>query len=1125
MLRYVFLFVVAAMLAAGPGFAAESLERTVDGAFAHRWKLCYSPKTSLLYGCAVEKVKKADKFKDGIFDWYKGIPGGYGEGMGDCALIDGVALSGCVDRWEALSRLGYGPDDPEMLKTAEWAAGLAQGLLNLTSRHRFKGFVARGLCEEDGTSICSLSSIDQHTHWAHGLWRYFRSPMAREEIVREMKVRFAEVAGRMERTVIPENDYNFGLCDGRPDPRGICRMWWDKPSTGAGRLASIYAAAYDVTKDPHWKEMYEKYADFACAGAARLEDEKAANPKWKWVTPAYTLLQNASAWEVLLGCEKDPKRREPVLTGLSMGAKEADFRAKDMWNNPKKQWYGMCTDGELALAQLMAPRWDYDETERAILVKAIRRYDRNSWDTCRTAHLFAAYWRAVVRGIVKPGSRYCEKAPFYLPPPLEDRGGNLVFNSSFELGFAPAGWRATVPFPEKASDRPTVTVDETQAAHGRRSLKVTCPVPNAVAEILLPAARFVPNTGSNAVFAAALQMRADRPVGMGVTFSSAGIDETTGAMRRTDLWHGAKVTKANEWRRFTFENLAFPGTEGSVTIRLRVHDACTVWIDAVQFEKGKGKAGAYAPRADVEAAFTADEKLIVAKDDGTTRFPVDFRAVSYAPAATSVVFTTSLGPQNLTLEPLKPVVRTIRPGAKRFGVLTFGGFFDLGEKKEYVFPLDFAVVPEVPARTDGFFLGTNGGLGLTAGVDGKGGFVSTGDRTFAGTVRDFRRAGFTSIRIHDAGCDPDGLYPAPGKADFSRLDSLVDALRENGVEPLFVFGSTAQFINRRWGDAKFTNWYFRVNSKVAAGGPMKGRTYFLPKDEDWRDTIAATVKHFRGRIRRYEIVNEPNITVASAEDYLHYQKIAYETIKSIDPAATVVGICSTGDFGANSGKFVERAGELGAFKYLDEVSFHPYDAPVDNPLADAEAGIAEIRATCDKFRKGVPILEDELYYVTWPSQHQGMRAGLSDASQGRWWPDGHLVRRYAIDLAGGAVGSTPLSGFDQLACCDAANRGLDFSRSFAGAFVPNGRFVASAAFAKYLCGARFKGKPKLADGLNGFVFTDRDGHEVTLVWARRFGATIKYAVPAGATVRDLYGNALEGAEIAVSANPIYVFSK
>ena len=165
--------------------AETPLGQIVDGAFADCFTRCWSPRTSLLYGCGVKYVKKAATFKNGLYDWYQGSKEGYGAGMGDCAISDAVALSGCVDRWAALKQEGVSADDPRFAQTADWAAKLAQGLLNLASKHGYTGFVARGLCEEDGTSLCSLSSIDQHTPWVHGLYRYAHAPMARPATVAE----------------------------------------------------------------------------------------------------------------------------------------------------------------------------------------------------------------------------------------------------------------------------------------------------------------------------------------------------------------------------------------------------------------------------------------------------------------------------------------------------------------------------------------------------------------------------------------------------------------------------------------------------------------------------------------------------------------------------------------------------------------------------------------------------------------------------------------------------------------------------------------------------------------------------------------------------------------------------
>lgn len=386
--------------------ASDELGEIVDDAFRSCMTRCWSPRTSLLYGCEPSKVKRAATFTNGLYDWYEGTKEGYGAGMGDCAISCGVALSGCVDRWAALTREGVDVNDARMRETEDWAAKLAQGLLNLSSRHGYVGFVARGLCEEDGKSICSLSSIDQHTHWVHGLYRYSHSPMARPEVVREWRQRIAEVAARMERTVRPETDYNFGLCDGRRDPRDICRMWWPTQTnaTSSCRLPSIYAAAYDATGDRHWKDLYEKLADKACLDATFMERNKAENPKWLSITPTYTLLQMNVSIEVLLGCERDPIRRARLLEGLRQSGMEADSRAKAKWANPNKKWYGMAPDAELALALLTAENVPFDATEAAIFTREMRTGNARFWWSLKTTHMFAAYWRARLRGLLPPPS-------------------------------------------------------------------------------------------------------------------------------------------------------------------------------------------------------------------------------------------------------------------------------------------------------------------------------------------------------------------------------------------------------------------------------------------------------------------------------------------------------------------------------------------------------------------------------------------------------------------------------------------------------------------------------------------------------------------------------------------------
>ena len=182
------------VLSAGSvGMAWAGPRELVNAGWARCMELRWSPKTSLVYECAPANVRPTKAFDDGpgYYRFQEGVPGKntYGEGLQDCALICGTALSGLVDRWVVA------PD----AETKAMAAKVARGVLNLATLHGFKGFVARGICEEDGRSICSISSRDQYTHWVHGLWRYAESGMADPTLLAEYKRLVVEVASFMGR--------------------------------------------------------------------------------------------------------------------------------------------------------------------------------------------------------------------------------------------------------------------------------------------------------------------------------------------------------------------------------------------------------------------------------------------------------------------------------------------------------------------------------------------------------------------------------------------------------------------------------------------------------------------------------------------------------------------------------------------------------------------------------------------------------------------------------------------------------------------------------------------------------------------------------------------------------------
>ena len=344
-----------------------------------------SSKTGLLYECHEEEVRSSKGCVGGMFHWGKGL--GYGKGMEDCALNCGTALSALVDRYALLKDDG----------TREDAAKIARGVLNLAKLHGVRGFVARGICPDDGKTICSLSSRDQYTHWVHGLWRYAGSPMADPSLVDEYRALVTDVARFMEEKVTRAHGWNFGLADGGKDPLGLCTMWGaDLHPHEHARLPMIYLAAYLATGNGHWLSLYEEFIDTALDRT--LTFTGAVRSYWEDRIPCYSLYQANASLELVLSYEKNPVRRAKIMSAMKGFADVALGRVKESLRRPEVSYYGMCWDGELLMTILMArDRFD-PGTVHPFLAQTVRRADLNKSGVCRVAHVMAAYWRTRALG-------------------------------------------------------------------------------------------------------------------------------------------------------------------------------------------------------------------------------------------------------------------------------------------------------------------------------------------------------------------------------------------------------------------------------------------------------------------------------------------------------------------------------------------------------------------------------------------------------------------------------------------------------------------------------------------------------------------------------------------------------
>jgi len=140
----------------------RELSERMSDAWETVWSRFYDPKTSQFFTTEPSRLPSAERIK-------RLDPNdcGYGTGMDDCPLFGGILLVAICDQYDVTH------DDS--LKTD--ALSVFRGLRLCATAHGVPGFVARGVCPEDGKSIYITSSRDQYTHLVHGFRRYYHSPL------------------------------------------------------------------------------------------------------------------------------------------------------------------------------------------------------------------------------------------------------------------------------------------------------------------------------------------------------------------------------------------------------------------------------------------------------------------------------------------------------------------------------------------------------------------------------------------------------------------------------------------------------------------------------------------------------------------------------------------------------------------------------------------------------------------------------------------------------------------------------------------------------------------------------------------------------------------------------------
>lgn len=219
-----------------------------------------------------------------------------------------------------------------------------------------------------------------------------------------------------------------------------------------------------------------------------------------------------------------------------------------------------------------------------------------------------------------------------------------------------------------------------------------------------------------------------------------------------------------------------------------------------------------------------------------------------------------------------------------------------------------------------------------------------------------------------------------GVYDFSWLDPIVDNLIENGIEP---------WICICYGNGLYTeeakDHFFGVGCP-----PIRSEE----EKQGWLNYCKALVKHYKGKVSKYEIWNEPDgdWCWVYGQNPVEYGNFAIDTakaLKTIDESVYIIG----GSTAFLNPDWIDKMLSTGLNKYINAVSYHRYTAHLEEGVIKL---IKPYREVLDKY--GVKDL------IQGESGCQSAPFGAGALWEGAWTEEKQtkmLLRRELIDLMSG----------------------------------------------------------------------------------------------------------------------------
>lgn len=692
---------------------------------------------------------------------------------------------------------------------------------------------------------------------------------------------------------------------------------------------------------------------------------------------------------------------------------------------------------------------------------------------------------------------------------------NFLPNSSFECGganwgsytYGLRGWGGNLY-------RLEGVVDDAVAEHGKHSLKIalgpkTSPV--FYFDYYEPARQpvrrvLVANQGW-------FRVRAGEPLTLSVYLraDADGIKAQLAAIEAPIRMQRKQIAVGKTWQRheFTFKPSGeFLFVAAGLDLEASNRDAATLWLDAIQLERGK-RATAYEPRQPVESFLATSElgNIATKPEAGLT---LDIKAFNNTDSEQSVRGECKL--TDFFDRPAfnsKPEI-TVPPHAG--GQTTLGsvckdrrGFF----RATWATPtasqsLRCAIIDPVPDSVADSPLGFNHAY------------------PWQFLVRLARQAGIVWWRDWSAKWHT--VEPEEGKFDWTAADEQIDRVREldSEVDVLLPFPSA--------------HWNSTAKSKLVEQEARRGsygreqlKVAFAPKDlNDFGAYAAEVVRHYRDRrphpVTTYQILNEalythyalPQGFGYTLDDYLRLVEVAWRAMKAADPHCRIVMGISANINSALSRQFIERGG----LRFVDIFDLHMY-----NPSVPAETFEEEFRSLETLMRahggpKPIWITEWGCYADDDPPC---VPQTVGDATMNRCkWPSERAATENIVKFTAVGFAHGLRKIFVHAGTCGTINNPDAGGMLFTYGGSPRKMYAGVAALTTRFGVPEECLKAVNRDDLRAYVFRGKVG-AVAIAWC---GADQKRPLTLAASVRayDIMGNEIPWRDATLSESPVYLVS-